>query len=180
MYENSTNLNQPADASVKSVAIRYGIITGIVSVIYSLILYMTELNNNTWLSLISTAILIVGIVLAHNFYKAANNGFMSYGQGLGIGSLLSLIVGFFSAIFLFIYLKFIDSTVMEKMQEAQYVEMEKRGMSEEQIEQAIQLSQKMTSPELMVVWAILGSLVFGFFLSLIISAITKHTRPEFE
>ena len=180
MYENSTNLNQSADASVKTVAVRYGIITGIVTVIYSLILYMTELNNNKWLSFISTAILIVGIVLAHRYFKSLNSGYMSYGQGLGIGSLLSVIVGVFSGIFMYVYLKFIDSTVIERMQEAQYIEMEKRGMSEEQMEQAIQLSQKMTGPEMMVVWAILGTLFFGFILSLIISAITKHTRPEFE
>lgn len=178
MYENSTNLNP--GASVKSVAIRYGVITGIVSVIYTLFLYISELHTNTWLSLISTAILIVGIVLAHKYFKSANSGFMSYGQGLGIGSLLSVIVGVFTGIFMYVYLKFIDSTVIEKMQEAQYVEMEKRGMSEEQIEQAIQLSQKMTSPEMMVIWAILGTLFFGFILSLIISAITKHTRPDFE
>ena len=180
MYENSTNLSQNAGASVKTVAIRYGIITGIISVIYTLILYTTELNNNMGLSLISTAILIVGIVLAHKNFKTANGGFMTYGQGLGIGSLLSVIVGVFSGIFLYIYLKFIDSTVIEKMQEAQYIEMEKRGMSEEQMEQAVQLSQKMTGPEMMVVWAILGTLFFGFILSLIISAITKHTRPDFE
>jgi phage shock protein PspC (stress-responsive transcriptional regulator) len=32
----------------------------------------------------------------------------------------------------------------------------------------------------MVVFAVLGGLVFGFLLSLIISAIMKRNRPEFE
>jgi len=179
MYEETT-INQTGGASVKSVAIRYGLITGIVTVIYSLILYMSDLNNNKWLSWISTAIMIVGIVMAHKHFKSQNGGFMTYGQGLGIGSLLSVVVGVLSGIFLYIYMKFIDSHFMERMQEAQYLEMEKRGMSDEQIEQAAQLSQKITGPEMMVVWAIIGTLFFGFILSLIISAFTKNTRPDFE
>jgi len=179
MYEEST-MDQATGASTKAVAIRYGLITGIITVIYSLILYLTELNTNTWLSWISTAILIAGIVMAHKHFKTANGGFMSYGQGLSIGSILSVIVGALSGIFLYIYLKFIDSELIQRMQEKQYMEMERRGMTDEQIEQATQMSQKLTSPEMMVIWAIIGTLLMGFILSLIIAAITKNTRPDFE
>jgi amino acid transporter len=179
MNEDLT-LNQTTGTSTKAVALRYGFITGFVTVIYSLILNITEQNTNTWLGYISFIILIVGIVMAHKHYKSENHGFMTYGQGLGIGSLLSLIVGALSGIFMYIYIKLVDNSFMERMQEQQIVELEKRGMSDEQIEQAIQVSQKMTSPEMMVVWAIVGTLLFGFILSLIISAITKHARPEFE
>ena len=180
MNEDLT-LNQTTGTSTKAVALRYGLITGIITVIYSLILNLTEQNiSNPWLGYISFIILVIGIVMAHKHYKTENNGFMTYGQGLGIGSLLSLVVGALSGIFTYIYIKFFDSTFIERMQEQQVVEFEKRGMSDEQIEQAIQMSQKFTSPELIVVYAILGTLLFGFILSLIISAITKHTRPEFE
>ncbi|PIQ19874.1 MAG: DUF4199 domain-containing protein, partial [Cytophagales bacterium CG18_big_fil_WC_8_21_14_2_50_42_9] len=79
-----------------------------------------------------------------------------------------------------IYLKFIDSELIQRMQEKQYMEMERRGMTDEQIEQATQMSQKLTSPEMMVIWAIIGTLLMGFILSLIIAAITKNTRPDFE
>ena len=59
-----------------------------VSVIYSLILYITEqiyqYLARLWFSFI---ILIVGIVMAHKHFKNENGGFMTYGQGLSIGSL---------------------------------------------------------------------------------------------
>ncbi len=181
MNEDLT-LNQTpgTNTTTTAVALRYGIITGIVSVIYSLILYITEQNTNTWLGWISFIIMIAGIWMAHKHFKTENNGFMSYGQGLGIGTLLSLITGVLSGIFAYIYMKFVDTTVMDRVKEMQIVEFEKQGMSDEQIDQAVQMSEKFTSPELMIVWAIVGSLIIGFILSLIISAITKHTRPLFE
>jgi hypothetical protein len=167
-------------ASVKSVALRYGLLTGLVTVIYSFILFITELSENKALSFASYIILIVGIVLAHKHFKQEHSGYMTYGQGLGIGSLLSVVVGLMSGIFMYIYIKFIDSSFMERMREMQIAELEKRNMSDEKIEQAMAITDKMMSPEMMVVWAIVGTLFLGFLLSLVIAAITKHTRPEYE
>jgi hypothetical protein len=53
-------------------------------------------------------------------------------------------------------------------------------MSEEQIEQAMAMAGKFMSPEMMVVYVVVGTLLMGFLLSLIISAITKHTQPAYE
>lgn len=176
-----SSLNASTAPSTTSVAIRYGLIVGIISVIYSLLLNITELSfTQKYLSWLSFIILVVGIYLAHNHFKRENTGFMTYGQGLGIGTMLSGIVGLLSGIFTYIYVKFIDNGFMERMQEMQVEELEKRGMSDEQIEQALKMSEAMTSPEMLVVWAIVGTLIFGFLLSLVIAAITKHTRPEFE
>jgi hypothetical protein len=173
-------LEPTSAASVKSVALRYGLLTGLVTVIYSFILYVSGYSENKGLSLLGTVILIGGIVLAHKYFKKENGGFMRYGQGLGIGSLVSVVVGLMSGIFMYIYIKFIDSGYLDKIRETQIAELEKRNMSEEQIEQAMAITKKMMNPEMMVVWAVIGTLFIGFFLSLIISAITKHTRPEYE
>jgi membrane glycosyltransferase len=172
---------EPANStSVKSVAIRYGLLTGFVTVIYSFILFVGNLSENKILSSLSYVILIVGIILAHKHFKKENGGYMSFGQGLGIGTLLSVILGLMSGIFMYIYIKFIDSSFLERMREMQVAELEKRNMSDEQIEQAMAITDKMMGPEMMVVWAIVATLVMGFLLSLIISAITKHTRPDYE
>ncbi len=180
MNEDFTPINSKS-VSTSSVAVRYGIITGIVSIIYSLILFITELNfKQQALSWISFIILIGGIVMAHRHFKSENGGFMRYGQGLGIGSILSAVVGLLGGIFMYIYIKVIDSSFMERMKEMQIAELEKKNMSEEQMEQAMSMTEKFTGPEMMVVWSIVGTLLMGFLFSLIISAITKHTRPEFE
>jgi hypothetical protein len=173
-------LEPTGNTSVKSVAIRYGLITGFVTVIYSFILFIAEVSENQALTSASYLILIVGIVLAHQHFKKENGGYMRYSQGLGIGSLLSVIVGLLSGIFMYIYIKFIDSSTMERMRDIQVAELEKRNMTEEQIEQAMAITDKMMGPEMLVVWVIVGTLFLGFILSLIIAAITKRTRPEYE
>jgi hypothetical protein len=119
---------------------------------------VADLAQNQALTYISYLILIVGIVLAHQQFKKENGGYMRYGQGLGIGSLLSIIVGVLSGIFMYIYIKFIDSTFLDRMRDIQIAQLEKRNMSEEQIEQAMAVTSKMMGPEMMVVWAIVGTL----------------------
>ena len=119
-----------------SVGVRYGIITGFVSIIYSLVLYMTGLHLNKGLSYLGTIIPIVGIVMAYLYYKRENGGFMSYGQGLGTGTILATVSGVLSGTFTYIYMKFIDGNILEQIRNASIEEMENKGMSEEQIEQA--------------------------------------------
>lgn len=172
---------EPASsASVRAVAIRYGLLTGFVSVIFSFILFVTEQSQNTVLSSLSYVIMIGGIILAHKHFKKENDGYMTYGQGLGIGTLLSTILGLLSGIFMYIYIKFIDSSFLERMRDMQIAELEKRNMSDEQIEQAMAITDKMMGAEMMVVWAVVASVLMGFLFSLVIAAITKRTRPEYE
>ncbi|MFC6996136.1 DUF4199 domain-containing protein [Rufibacter roseus] len=163
-----------------SVAIRYGLITGFVSIIFALILYVTQLNTNTALSWIGMLIPLAGIILAYKAFKNDNGGYMSYGQGLGIGTLLSTISGLLGGIFHYVYVSFIDAGVMTRMRDAQVLEMEKKGLSDEQIEQALGMAESFTGPTMMLVMSILGGALLGFLISLVVAAIMKNNQPEFE
>ena len=96
--------------TVSQIGLRYGLITGLVLIVFGLILQMTGLATNTWISSISYVILIIAIVLAHNAFKEGGDGFMSIGQGIGIGTLASVVAGTLSSIFSYIYIKFIDDS----------------------------------------------------------------------
>jgi hypothetical protein len=171
----------PTPVSTTSVAVRYGLLTGVVSVIYAFILLAANLEQNTALSLLSLVILIGGIFLAHKNYKDNNGGFMSYGQGLGIGTLVSLIAGLLGSIFRYVYMSFIDPSAAQRAIDQARAKLEEAGtMSDAQIDQAIQMSQRFSSGPMGVVFGIIMSVIVGFLLSLIIAAITKHNRPEFE
>ncbi|MBT9395548.1 DUF4199 domain-containing protein [Hymenobacter sp. NST-14] len=164
-----------------SVAIRYGLLVGIVTVIYSLILMATGLEQKPALGFVTFAILIVGIVLAHKYFKQHNGGFMSYGQGLGIATIMGAVIGTLSSIFRYIYVNFVDAEYTQRAIEAARAKLEADGLSDEQIEQAMSISSKMlaTGP-MSIVFGILASAFFGFLLALVISAFTKNARPEFE
>ncbi|MCC3160505.1 DUF4199 domain-containing protein [Hymenobacter sp. 15J16-1T3B] len=176
--ENTTT----STVTTTAAGLRYGVLTGIVSIIYAFILMMTGMEQNSGMSIITFLILIGGIVLAHRYYKEHNAGFMSYGQGLGIAAVLGAVTGLLSGIFRYIYITFIDPQYMENTMNAMRAKLETEGkLSDEQIDQAVQMAQKFSgSGPIGILFAVLGTALFALLLALIISAITKRNRPEFE
>jgi hypothetical protein len=162
-----------------SVGLKYGLITGAVLIIYTLIILMAGQFQNRWLGVFSYLILIGMIVFAHRTFKEENTGFMSYGQGLGIGSILSLVSGTLNGIFVFIYIRLIDDSFLRNtLEEARYT-LEEQGMDSSDIDQAMSWTE-MLLPIGMVVGTAIGTLIMGFIFSLIISAFTKNENPEFH
>lgn len=163
-----------------SVGLRYGLLTGLVSVILSFILFVTHADQSParWLGLF---ILIGAMVLAHKTYKQANEGFMSYAEGLGIGAFMSGVSGVISTAFSVAYMKFIDPEYMSRATETARANLEaKGGLTDEQIEQGVAMMQKFSTTGWMVLFGILGSVLGGLLIALIVSAFTKHSKPEFE
>lgn len=173
-------INTQPSPSTSAVGIRYGLIVGLVSCIITFALYVTgqEQGPLRWLS---TLVLVGGLVIAMRYFKQANGGYMSYGQGLGIGTLVSAVSGVLTAIFVYIYMSFIDPTAIERMMDKARSDMEARGgMSDEQIDQGMAMAGKFMSAPALTVSVLVGSIIIGFLISLVVSAILKHTKPEFE
>ena len=163
-----------------SVGLRYGLLTGLVNVIFTFALFVTNTDQSPvrWLGLL---ILVGGMVLAHNAFKQNNGGFMEYSEGLGIGAVLGGVSGAISTLFSLVYMKFIDPGYMGRMMEAARVKLEaKGGMSDEQIDQAMSMMQKFSGGSWMVLFGLLGSVLFAGLIALVVSAITKNSKPEFE
>ncbi|MGF1638829.1 MAG: DUF4199 domain-containing protein [Cyclobacteriaceae bacterium] len=160
--------------------VRYGIFIGIAMIAYSLILQVSGQVTNTWLGLVSYIILIAGIVLAHNYYKSMGDGYMTLGQGLGIGMVICAIAGIFSSIFSYIYIKFVDDSIITKSLEEARIKMEQQNMSDEQIDQALSITEKFTSPFWLFIIGFISILFFGFLISLLVSLFTKKNNPQFE
>ena len=174
------NTTTPA-VTPSSAGIRYGLLVGIITVIYSLILMATGMEQKPVLGFVTFAILIVGIVLAHKYFKQHNGGFMSYGQGLGIATIMGAVIGTLSSVFRYIYVNFVDTEYTQRTLDLTRAKLETDGVSDEQIEQAMSMTAKfMPTGPISIVWGILASAFFGFLLALIISAFTKNARPEFE
>ena len=174
METNSTSVTPP------SVGLRYGLLTGLVSIIFSFILFVTQMDQSPirWLGLV---VLIAGMLMAHNAYKQANGGFMEYSEGLGIGASMSVVSGVLSTAFSYVYMKFVDPEYMGRIMETTRAKMEAKGnMTDEQIDQAMSMAQKFSTAGWMILFGILGSLLFGFLIALVVSAITKNPKPEFE
>ncbi|MBF9237128.1 DUF4199 domain-containing protein [Hymenobacter sp. BT683] len=166
--------------SATSVGLRYGLLTGLISVIISFGLFAASMEQSP-LRFVTFLVLIVGIVLAMRHFKEHNYGFMSFGQGLGIGTMISAVVGALSAVFTYVYLNIIDTDAVGRMMEKARADMEaKGGLSDEQIDQGMAMAGKFMNGPMMVVIVLVTSIITGVLLSLIISAFVKHSKPEFE
>lgn len=166
--------------STSAVGIRYGLLTGLVSILISFGLFATN-SEQSPLRFLNTLVLIGGMVVAMRYYKESHAGFMSFGEGLGIGTILAAVVGLLSAAFTYVYMRFIDLDVVERMMDKARADMEARGgMSDEQIDQGMAMASKFMSVPALTAIVLVGSVIMGFLLSLVVSAIIKHTKPEFE
>ncbi len=166
-------------------ALKWGAIIGVFSIIQSVIGFVFNLDPTQgaykWIaSVLGIAVAIIGIVMAMRSFKEDNEGFMSYGQGLGIGAMMGGISGLIGGIFNYFYQTFIDPSFTEKIKEAQLAAMEEKGMSSEQIDQAMGIMNMFSNPSMTIVFAILGSILVYFLVSLIVSAVQKNEKPVFD
>ncbi len=164
--------------TVKSISIKWGAIGGLIGIIFFIILDFSDLSFSPvrWAGLVFPFILIF---LAHKEFKKEGNGFMSYGQGLGIGSLYSLVGSIIQSVFTFIYVSFVNTNYITLARENTIIQWEEQGMSQDQIDQATPFMEAMTSPMAMLIMGIVIGVFFGFLISLIVSIFTKNQDPEF-
>ncbi len=167
-----------AQVSPSKIGFRYGIIAAIISIIYSLILQLAGLASNQALSSLGLVILAIVIYLAHKAFKEQGDGFMKYGQGVSIGFIISLVSGVIGSIFMYIYISFIDDSVIQQGIDKAYQDLEERGMSDEEIEQAMQFTEKLMTPMFFLIVGIVFTIIAGLIISLIISGITKKENPQ--
>ncbi len=168
--------------TVKQISLRWGLILGLIFIVYGLILQFMNLEMKTmqYFGYLNYVIMIVVFVLAHKAFKEGRDGFMSIGQGIGIGTLIALIASVINSIFSYLYLKFIDDSMLTKIRDAQIEQYEKMGMDDATIERSMEMASKFTTPEMIQVWAIVGTVFFGFILALIVSLFTKKSNPALE
>lgn len=166
--------------STARVALKYGVLGAVVIMIFTTIINVAGLSQNKILSSLSFVFMIVALVLAMKDFREQNKGFMSYGEGLGLGTLASAVMGLLSASFTMFYMQFIDNTLLTQGMDKVRSDMEAKGMDDSQIDQAMELSQKFMSPGVVFALGVFMYIFMGFIISLIVAAIVRREKPVFE
>jgi hypothetical protein len=157
----------------------WGVILGVVLIIYSLLLYFVDLSLEKWVQWVSYIIMIGGIVLATiNYRNTELGGAISYGQALGFSTMVILFASLLSAIYTFVFMQFIDPGFVEKILQMTEQQLIDKGMSTEQIDMTVEMQRKFMKPWLISLISIPGTVFFGFLFSLITSIFLKKKAAE--
>jgi CDP-diglyceride synthetase len=171
---------QVEKVTTRSAGVRYGVISGVIGIalfvgMTILSISMTE-GPGRWVGLLITGVLIY---FAHKYYKDNGDGYMTIGQGTGIGFWLALVSTAISSVFSYIYMKFIDASFIENAMDEARRKMEEQGnLSDEQIDQAMSITEKFMTPEIMLGTGLIFGVILVVIIALIISLITQKKNPE--
>lgn len=165
-----------------SFALRYGLILGLNSVVFGLMIYFLEMHyqNNTKIGIVSLLISSVVIILGLLAFRKANQGFISLSQALKTGLGIALVSGIISVLYQIILVTVIDPDTIQKTIDFQIdkIKMEQPELPAQTLNQIESMQKKLTSPAIMAAIGIIFSLFFGFIISLIAGLIVKKSRPE--
>lgn len=169
--ENEQGLLKPA--------MNYGAVLGIGLVAISLIFYLVGLQESSFSGYLSYAVIAVALYLSINHFRDnALGGYISYGRSLGLGALIclfaSVIVGFYT----YIFLAFVDQSLIDLGMKEAYNELLDSGMSEDEAAQNMEMASSFMTPGFFAFSAFIGTSFFGFIEALIISIFTKREDPD--
>lgn len=180
--ENTTE----STASSSLIALKYGFISGLLSFLFSTIVSVMGWAESFqesigWISSIWTLLLSVTItLLCAREFREQNEGYIGYGQGLGLSTLLGAISGLVGGGFNYVYIEFIDNSVIQRQLDLALAKMEDQGLSGSVLRNAEDLMRLLSHPGIQFVSLVISSIVFGFFVGLIVSAIVKREKPIFD
>jgi hypothetical protein len=175
----------PEKTSNWPLAVRYGLIWAATGFILTLVGFLTDTDASmpsTPTSIkIAYSILSLGVAIwcirtaIITDRDEQLGGLIEYGRAAGLGMKVGLVTGSLGAILQVIYTKVINPSYTETMLDATREQMEKQGLSDEQIDQAITYSEMFMGPIPTMILFILVALFFTLIISLIAAAVLKKS-----
>jgi hypothetical protein len=157
----------------------WGAILGLVGIIYNVILYMFDMNLNQTMGYLGFLITIIVLIIAiRSFRDNVRGGVLPFGPAFSFGFVVILVSGVIGIIYAYILWTVIDPDIIGKMKDMQMEKMLEKGLPEEAVDQAMEISGKFTTPLMMTIFGLLSSVFFGTIIALIIAAIFKKDEPE--
>ncbi|MFN5168895.1 MAG: DUF4199 domain-containing protein [Cyclobacteriaceae bacterium] len=170
--------SEAPSVTTRSTGIRFGLISAVIGITLMVVFSMAKIDSSGPVGYASYLIYAALVFLAHKHFKENGDGFMSIGQGIGIGFWIGLISGLISGPFTFIYLKFVDSGMIDMAIEKQREGMLEGGMDEAAIDQAMEMSSAFMGPGMFAVFAFIGSIIVYTIIAILVSLFTQKKNPE--
>jgi len=174
--------NKPV--SVWKGTINAALLFSLVLIIYSLILYFLDktFDRSIILGIIGFVISVGGFTLGiRSFRDDSRGGVLTYGQGVGAGTVIGLYAGIIVAAFGIILYTLIDPELIEKFFTTQEEALIEQGrLPESLIEQQIAFMRKIITPVSLPLFGIINYVISGVIISLIASIFLRREGDAFK
>jgi hypothetical protein len=155
-----------------------GALLGAFSILFSIIIYIFNLYSVTWLSWISYAVIVGGIIYGNIVYANQNNNNVSFGNIFAHGFKTTAVLIVISVVYTLLSLKVLFPDMIDKIIDMSRIEMEKNPkMTDEIIEQAISMTRKFFIP-FAVGGVLIGTGFMGAIGSLIGAGVAKKNPVD--
>lgn len=168
----------------RQIVLNYGLIQGLVGVGLAIILYFTGNYNvgaqdTNWLyGTLNLVIVVVFPLLAILKAREIGQGFIKFGAAFSMGFQVILISAILNALWLMVYTSFLDPNYQEIILQQNYEQMSEQGMSTEQMDTAMEMTKRFTTPLFMSLFSILTQAFFGAIVNLILAGVLQRKDPN--
>ena len=162
--------------TTRSAGVTFGLYAGAVSASVFLVVSLVGMNPfGGGLNYIGMVASIVLLILAQKKFKDSGDGFMSYGQGFGIGFWFTLVSSGLALVVMYAYINFFDYSPMQMMLEEQANKMLEAGTPDSTIETAQEWTKKLF-------WgiAVVSGILGGLLIAAIVTIFTQKKNPQAE
>lgn len=151
----------------------YGFLTGLVMVILSVILYISDLAFKPWAQWVSYIPFLVGLILNAMAYAKANDHYVTYGNvwtsGFKASAIITIVTLAWALIAMFVFPEMKEKSLELAAERIA----ENKSVSDEQIETTLKMTEKFFYP-FMIAGIVFGTMFFGAVFSLIAAAVPKR------
>ncbi len=156
----------------------YGAVLGCCLVAIAVVMWLLGIDDKESMipSLLNNVLIIAGIAYTVILFRdTENNGFISYGDSLKLGTSVAFFSSVILSFYTFIFVTFIEPDYLNEIIELaeQAILESDPEISDENLDLALSMSERFMQPHWLLILGILGGTFVGFIYSLIISIFVK-------
>jgi hypothetical protein len=157
---------------------KYSLIIAAATFVYELVLYLTGLIGTTGFGLIRTIIAVVLLVVALRQFRSLNNGYMTFGQALGLSFMASIVSTAIRAALTSAYLATFGEEILASLLEQTVGPLQANpAMDSQTMEMVTGVLGAVFTPAGIFVSSLISGAIGGFIISLILAMILKKPPP---
>lgn len=166
-------------ASPSKPAIKWALISLITSIVITYATQFLNVDPTSSVKYFGFIPFIAFLFLTQKEYRDQLGGYITFGEGFTSGFLFSVFAGTLGAIFTYLYFAILSPEMVDKMLVTTQKQLAEKGLSQEQIDNALNISKKYFAI-IGAVSSVFGAAIMGAVFALIGAAIFKKERSPFD